>query len=96
MDIGRTEGVGGPGRVEGPQKLSKVTPPSIPSGSAPADHVDISARAHLTSEALSLPAVRAERVQEVKKLIESGRFETDARLQGALDRFLSENPDAAE
>ena len=96
MDIGRTEGVGGPGRVEGPQKISKVTPPSGPSGSAPLDQVDISARAHLTSEALALPAVRAERVQEVKKLIESGRFETDARLQGALDRFLSENPDAVE
>jgi hypothetical protein len=30
---------------------------------------------------------------EIKKLIESGRFETDARLEGALQKFYIENGD---
>jgi len=47
----------------------------------------------MISKAMSLPQVRAERVAEIKKLIESGRFETEARLEGALDRFMVENSD---
>lgn len=93
MDVGRTEGVGGPGRVEGPKQPSKVTPSQIPSTPPPADKVEISESARLVSEALSLPQVRTERVEEIKKLIESGRFETDERLQGAVDQFLEENRD---
>jgi len=91
MDIGRTDGVGGPGRVEGPQKLSKVSPSSLPGGSAPADKVDVSDKARLVAEAMSLPATRADRVENIRKLIQSGRFETDARLDGALKKFLEEN-----
>jgi hypothetical protein len=30
---------------------------------------------------------------EVKKLIETGRFDTDARLEGALQKFFIENGD---
>ena len=90
MDIGRTEGVGGPGPIQGPKKPAPITPPRE---IASADRVEISERAQLISEALSLPQVRSERIDEVRKLIESGRFDTDARLQGALDRFLEENRD---
>ena len=32
-------------------------------------------------------------IAEVKKLIESGRFDTDTRLEGALKRFVVENSD---
>ncbi len=92
MDIGRTEGVGGPGRIEGPQKNQRITP-SAPASSSPADRVEITDQARLVSEALALPEVRAERVAEVRKLIQSGRFETDARLEGALQKFLEENRD---
>lgn len=93
MDIGRTDGVGGPGRIDGPNKISRITPPVTPSGASPADKVDLSQKASLVSKALGLPEARAERVAEIRKLIESGRFETDARLDGAIDRFLVENPD---
>ncbi len=96
MDISRTDGVGGPGRIEGPQKISKVQPPPAPDRAVPSDKVEISDSARLVSEALSLPAVREDRVEEMRKLIESGRFDTPERLEGALDKFLRENPDLLE
>ena len=92
MDIGRTEGIGGPGRIEGPRHPSQVDPSAL-SSPAPADRIEISEHARLVSEALFLPDVRAERVQEMKRLLESGRFDTEARLEGALQRFLEENRD---
>lgn len=92
MDIGRTEGVGGPGRIGGPQKPSHVTPPPT---STPhrADRVEISESAQLIFEALSLPPTRSERIDEVRRLIAEGRFDTEERLQGAIDQFLKENRD---
>jgi anti-sigma28 factor (negative regulator of flagellin synthesis) len=93
MNIGSTDGVGGPGRIDGPNKIAKTSPPAATSGTSSADKVDLSQKAGMISKALSLPGVRAERVAEVRKLIEAGRFDTDARLEGALDRFLIDNPD---
>lgn len=96
MDISRTDGVGGPGRIEGPQKISRIQPPAAPDRTLPSDKVEISDAARLVSEALGLPAVREDRVEEIRKLIESGRFDTPERLEGALERFLRENPDVLE
>jgi hypothetical protein len=93
MNIGRTDGVGGPGRIDGPNKISRVTTPTTPSGSAFADKVDLSQKAAMISKILSLPQVRGERIAEVRKLIAAGRFDTDTRLEGALRRFVAENPD---
>ena len=91
MDIGKTDGVGGPGRIDGPNKISRVAPSVTPSGASRADKVDLSLKAAMISKAMSLPQVRAERVTEIKKLIEAGRFETDNRLEWAINRFLTEN-----
>ncbi|HLF92731.1 MAG TPA: flagellar biosynthesis anti-sigma factor FlgM [Planctomycetota bacterium] len=96
MDIGSTSGVGGAGRVEGPQNVGKIRPPASLSQAGPADQVDISSTGKITSDALALPAVRTEKVEEMKKLIQSGRFDTEARLEAALDGFLAENRDALD
>jgi anti-sigma28 factor (negative regulator of flagellin synthesis) len=93
MDIGKTDGVGGPGRIHGPNKISRITPSSTTSGAASADKVQLSQKAGMVSKALALPQVRTERVAEVKKMIESGRFDTDTRLEGALKKFVAENSD---
>jgi hypothetical protein len=93
MNIGKTDGVGGPGRIDGPNKITRITPPVTSSGPSSADQVDLSQKAGMISKALSLPQVRSERVAEVRKLIESGRFDTDTRLEGALKRFVAENSD---
>jgi len=91
MDIGKTDGISGPGRIDGPSKISRISRASTPSKASSADKVDLSLKAGMIYKAMGLPAVRMERVAEIKKLIESGRFETDNRLEWALNRFLSEN-----
>ena len=93
MDIGKTGGVGGPGRIHGPNKIARVTPSSTPSGASSADKVVLSQKAGMVSKALAMPQMRMERIAEVKKMIESGRFDTDTRLEGALKKFVAENPD---
>jgi hypothetical protein len=90
MDISRTDGIGGAGRIEGPQRPGRIVPPAGTPGASFADKVDISQKAQLISETLSLPPIRFERLEEVRELIRSGRFDTEARLSGALDRFLAE------
>ena len=93
MDIGRTDGIVGPGRIDGVQRVNRIAKAYGAAGPAASDKVNISAEAGLISKALAMPDVRLERIQEVKKLVESGKFETDARLSGAIGRFLVENPD---
>jgi anti-sigma28 factor (negative regulator of flagellin synthesis) len=91
MDIGKTDGIGGPGRIDGPTRINRVESSHISSGPSKADKLDLSQKASMVSKAMSLPQVRGERVAEIKKLIESGRFETDTRLEWAINRFLTEN-----
>jgi hypothetical protein len=93
MDIGKTDGVGGPGRIHGPNKIARITPSTTPPGASSADKIELSRKAGMVSKALALPQLRMERIAEVKKMIESGRFDTDTRLEGALKRFVAENPD---
>lgn len=93
MDIGKTDGVGGPGRIHGPNKISRITSSTAPSVASSADKIQLSRKAEMVAKALSMPQVRMERVADVKKLIESGRFDTDTRLEGALKKFVAENPD---
>jgi hypothetical protein len=93
MDIGRTEGIGGSGRIEGPQCSSKPAPSSATPGSARTDRAEFSASSQLISEALGLPSVRSERIDEVRQLLASGQLDSDARLEGALDAFLREQRD---
>ena len=93
MEIGRTEGVQGPGNVQGPRKASNVSP--VSPASSPSDRVEISDAARLISEITALPKVRQDRIDAVRKLIDSGQFDTRERLDGAIDGFLQENSDVS-
>jgi anti-sigma28 factor (negative regulator of flagellin synthesis) len=94
MDIGRTDGVVGPGRLDGVQRVNKIAKAYGAAGpQRAADAVSISAEAGLISKALAIPDVRQDRIQEIRRLVESGQYETDTRLGGAIERFLVENPD---
>ena len=95
MDIGKTDGISGPGRIEGPNRITriKMSAAAAASAASKADKLALSGKASMVSKAMGLPAARTERMAEIKKLIQSGRFETDARLEGALQRFFLENGD---
>lgn len=90
MDIGRTEGAG---RIDGVQRTNRIAKAHATSEPQAGDRLSISPEAALISKALAIPEVRMDRIQEIRKLVESGKFETDARLDGALKRFMVENPD---
>ena len=90
MDI---QGMGGPGRVDGVQRVNKIAKAYAAADVKAADRVSISPEAGLIAKALAIPEVRQDRIQEIQAQIKSGTYETDARLGGALDRFMVENPD---
>ena len=91
MDVGRTEGVQGPGRIDGKSFHPVNRPETDPL--APSDRLDISEAGRLASEAISLPGLRMDRIAELKQQIEAGTYLTDDKLARAFEKFLRENPD---
>lgn len=87
MEIGRTDGVHGPGRIQGP-RIDRIQPPAQPARSA--DAVRLSESAHLVGQTMSLPDIRTERVTEFRRLIEAGIYQSDDRLIGAFEKFRQE------
>ena len=57
---------------------------------AEVDQLDISREADLVSRVHDVPAIRQDRVAEIRSQIESGVYETDDKLDGALERLLDE------
>lgn len=51
----------------------------------PSDRVELSDRARLLSKLSQLPAVRQDLVDQVRRQIEAGEYDTPGRLDGALD-----------
>ena len=92
MDVGRTEGVSGPGGIER-RKIDAARIRKAESAPPPSDKVEISEGGRLLSEALSLPPTRSEKIEEVRRLIESGKYDTRERLEGAIDRLLQDHPE---
>ena len=54
------------------------------------DQVEISAAARLSDEASAVSGVRAERLEAIKAAIEAGTYDTDVKLEAALERLLDE------
>ena len=54
------------------------------------DQLDISPEADLASRISGMPEMRTDRVAEIRAQIASGAYETDAKLDAALDRLLDE------
>lgn len=92
MEIDRTSGISGAGGVEG-KKTPRVTKTEATAPAPQSDKVEISQAGQFISQVASLPAVRQDKVAEVKNLIEQGKYDTPQRLSGAIDKFLQENSD---
>ncbi len=89
MDIGRTEGAGGPQRID-PSRIQPARPPEA-GPIMPADRLDIADVARLITEAIAMPSVRLDRVADIKRQIDGGAYQTDAKLSRALENFIREN-----
>jgi negative regulator of flagellin synthesis FlgM len=57
---------------------------------APRDHVEISPLGQMLDGISQLPEIRHERVEEIRRQISAGSYETPEKLELALDRLLDE------
>jgi negative regulator of flagellin synthesis FlgM len=90
--------INGPAHLHGAQAInpphhntraSRASEPQF-SSLTQVDQLDISHEADLVSRVREMPAIRQERVHELRAQIASGTYETDAKLNGALERLLDE------
>lgn len=85
----------GPSQLHGAQPInaphiSRSSDSQPTSGTSQADQVDISPAAQLAGQVNDIPDIRADRVATIKAAIANGTYETDDKLNTALDRLLDE------
>ena len=86
----------GPAHLHGAQSINP--PHRLPSNSpaeqsgsvGEVDQLDISQEADLISRASEVPEIRADRVAELRAEIQAGAYETDDKMDMAVDRLLDE------
>jgi negative regulator of flagellin synthesis FlgM len=82
--------------MQGPQPIYprlaafSVDPGTTVQAGSPRDHVEISPLGRMLDGISRLPEVRQERVEEVRRQIAAGVYETPEKLELALDRLLDE------
>ncbi len=85
-DVG---GVQGPQRIP-PDPTPRINPAEAPNKPARTDAVEISQEARLLEKLSKVPQIREAKVEELRRLIADGTYETTERLEGAVDRILDE------
>ena len=80
----------GPQSVNSPHNARQAQPSRTPSVSNTSDQLEISDAARLASQMSEIPEMRMDRVAQIKAAIADGSYETDAKLNVALDRLLDE------
>ena len=89
MNISESGGIQGPRAIE-PTYQNRLQKTQRPQTAFRADRAEISEEARFFEKLRAMPEVREGKVAELKKLIAGGEYETDERLQAALERFLAE------
>ena len=88
-------------QIYGPSQLHGAQPINAPhiqragevrSGAAPSqtDQVDISPAAEMAGKVSDIPDIRQDRVATIKAAIADGTYETEDKLNTALERLLDE------
>jgi negative regulator of flagellin synthesis FlgM len=86
----------GAGGTQGPQPIyPRLAEFSVDAGHSvqagvPRDHVEISPLGRMLDGIDRLPEIRHERVEEIRRQIATGTYETSEKLEVALDRMLDE------
>ena len=86
----------GAGGTSGPQPIyPRLSAFGVDAGQTvqagtPRDHVEISPLGQMLDGISRLPEIRHEKVEEIRRQIASGVYETSAKLETALDRMLDE------
>jgi negative regulator of flagellin synthesis FlgM len=86
----------GPSQLHGPQGINpphgrnsvQLSPPQ--STSIGGDRLELSEAAQVASRLTDAAQIRQDRVTEIRQSIAAGTYETEGKLDAALDRFLDE------
>lgn len=96
MEIGRTDNISGAGGIES-RRIQKTGKPSEASPAKKSeDSVEISDAAKYISQLLSSTDNRSEKIDRVRKEVESGVYESDEKLKSAINRLIDEEDMSAE
>ena len=89
MEIHQSGGIPGPDPIQ-PKRISqsRFTPPKGPSHGV--DRAEISDHAKFLAKLREVPPIRKEKVEELRALIASLRYETPERIAGAVEKLLRE------
>lgn len=92
MNVGQTGGVDGARPIQPSPALKPNDQAYQKAAEKPrTDQVEISPEARVRQKIAEAPAERSGRIAELKSLIDSGQYETDARIAGAVDRIIDES-----
>jgi negative regulator of flagellin synthesis FlgM len=90
MMIQGTGLVNAPQTINAPQRTAAAPQAAQASSLAEVDQLDISPAADLASRSADVGAIRHERVAQLRAAIEAGSYETDEKINVALDRLLDQ------
>lgn len=86
----------GPTHLHGAQPLNaphavRASQPAVRSEAvSPSDSLEISDAGRLAEQMSQIPDIRQDRVNSIRAQIAAGTYETDAKMNVALDRLLDE------
>lgn len=91
MDVTGAGSVANAFPIKSGQPRTEAPQTAKPHGvSSPRDEVEISAAAKMMNSLSQSSEIRAERLAQIKADIESGHYDTDAKLEAALEKMLHE------
>ena len=80
----------GPQQINGPHHTRAAQPDRPPTETTGGDRLEISDAARVAARLNEVPDIRQDRVAEVRAAIADGTYETDEKLDLAIDRLLDE------
>ncbi len=83
-------GYGGPQPIRPQRSTGTGTPQDATAPAKKTDQVEISQIAQYLQKIATMPDIRAEKVENVKKALTEGTYDLGGKLSVAIDRFLQE------
>jgi negative regulator of flagellin synthesis FlgM len=90
MHVYGTTQVHGPQSIGPPHNVRNTQPAAPAENASIHDSVEISDAARLVEQTRDIPDIRQDRVNEIRQQIAAGTYETEAKLNAAVDRLLDE------
>jgi negative regulator of flagellin synthesis FlgM len=76
--------------IHGPHPARSAEPAASPASAGMGDRLDISEAGQLADRLAEIPDMRGDRVQDIRAALADGTYETDEKLDIALERLLDE------